>query len=214
MSIDPRFGCDVEHQDRAGSASVSAYRIATTRRLLIRDMWFPFPVDLTVRRGSAEMSQSGRDCRSLRTGSRVLPSMTVIAVYVSPDAGGAAEILLDPPGELSSIGERSFMERIRTALDQKAFTRRLTRELATAVFCLPQADWSMSRLASVLGINRQRLSQRLNWENQCLTEIVRQQRYQRTLLELLNTNPELATARQIGTSRRAKQAELAHLFVD
>jgi hypothetical protein len=214
MSIDPEFRCDFERYDRAGSASVSTYRIATTRRLSIRDMWFPFPIDLTVRRGSAEMSQSGRDCRSLRSGSRVLPSMTLIAMYVSPDAGGAAEIVLDPPGELSSIGERSFIERIRTALDQKAATRQLTRELATAVFCLPKADWSMSRVASVLGINGQRLSQRLNWENHCLTEIVRRQRYQRTLLELLNSNPELAMARQVMISRRAKQDELARLFVD
>jgi hypothetical protein len=132
--------------------------------------------------------------------------MTVLAIEVLPDASGAAELVIEPPQEPVAIGEHWLAERVRAAMTQKAHTKQLTCEIATAVFYLPYADWSIAWLSSMVGVDKQKLSQRLRWENQCLSGIVRQQRCQREMLDALTT-----TRSHVKVARSVKQLGLYSL---
>jgi AraC-like DNA-binding protein len=56
------------------------------------------------------------------------------------------------------------------------------------VFFYPDGDWSIARIAAVLGTSQGKVRHRLFMESHCLTVIVRQQRAQRALLESLATD--------------------------
>lgn len=214
MSTECSIGVNATPGRRA-SVPRPTYRIVTTRGFSLQSLWFPFPTRLTVVRGAVKMRQSGRSCKSLMHGSAVLPRMTVLTIEVSPDTSGAAELVIEPPQERVAVGEQWLSERVRVAMSQRAHTKQLTCEIATAVFFLPYADWSVAWLSSMAGVDKRKLSQRLRWENQCLSGIVKQQRCQREMLEALTRARSVVRGRpihQTGCCSRSSSVQQTELF--
>jgi hypothetical protein len=161
------------------------FNINTTKIIILDNFYFPFTVNFSICRGYVFIKRKNYVPERSYDFDLTIERQQQVDIQILPDSSGAASLVIELHDERPTVAADYLLHRLRNAMQRRASQRVLSRELAAAIFCDPNGDWSIDRVASLAGTTRRKFQLRLLSESQCLTAIVSQQVRQRGLLDSL-----------------------------